>query len=114
MVERFKGNEDSGGEEMIITKDKIIRWLVVFKFTLQRGYAWCQLPVLAIMGAGIILPYIQQYGFKIRFWQLSFFALVVFMLTGWIDRRLKLLHAENNYTTETNPLLMQGLRGELK
>jgi len=90
----------------MISKERIIRLLVVFKFTLLRGYAWCQLPVLSLMGAGILLPYIKQY-IDIRFWQLTLIALIIFIFVGYLDRKLKLLHAENNYSIETNPLMME-------
>ena len=98
----------------MISKERLVRMLVVFKFTLLRGYSWCQLPTLALMGTGIMLPYVQQYGLKIRFWQLAVLTFAIFLFFGYLDRKLKLLHAENNYGVETNPLLMQGLRGELK
>jgi len=99
---------------MAFDTEKYARYLIIFKWTLQRGYAWCQLPTLALIGAGILLPYIKQYGLDIRFWQLSLIALVGFFAVGWVDRKLKLLHAENSYGVETNPLLLKGLKGELK
>ena len=81
------------------------RKLIILKFTLGRGYGWCQMPTLAIIGAGIIKPYLPG----IEFWQLCVIAMSIFLTVGYIDRKLKLLHEEQSYGTEVNPLLMQGL-----
>ena len=88
--------------------DKKNSWkkrLIIFKYTLSRGYAWCQMPTLAIIGAGVIKPYLPMFDF----WQLGFIAISTFFVVGFIDRKLKLLHIEQSYGTEVNPLLMQGL-----
>lgn len=90
------------------------RKLVVLKFMFNRGYMWCQLPTLALMGAGVLTPYIQQYFPSARMWQISLFALIVFMFVGFMDKRLGVLGEEASYTTEVNPMLMKGLKGELK
>lgn len=89
------------------------RKLVIFKFTLVRGYAWCQLPAMATMGAGIVHPYVKQYIPWMQFWQLALLAIIAFIFIGWLDKKFELLHVEQAYTTETNPTLMKGLRGEL-
>ncbi len=81
------------------------RKLVVLKFTLQRGYAWCHLPVLAIIGAGVLKPYFPG----IHLWQLALIAFSVFVIVGFIDKQIKLLHEEQSYITEQNPTLMRGL-----
>jgi len=81
------------------------RRLVVLKFTLQRGYVWCQLPTLAIIGAGVLKPYFPG----IHLWQLALIALSIFMLVGFIDKQIKLLNEEQSYVTEQNPTLMRGL-----
>ena len=89
------------------------RKFVVLKFTMLRGYAWCQLPATALVGAGVLFPYSQHYIPGIKLWQLAIFAVGGMMLAGWIDKKFRLLHEEQNYITETNPTLMAGLRGEL-
>lgn len=81
------------------------RKLVVLKFTLQRGYVWCQLPALAIIGAGVLKPYFPG----IRLWQLALMALILFITVGFIDKQIRLLHEEQSYVTEQNPTLMRGL-----
>jgi hypothetical protein len=86
------------------------RKLVVFKYTLQRGYAWCQLPTLALIGAGVLKPYFPNWSI----WSLGAIAMAVFLIAGIIDKAMGLLHEETNYGTEMSPLLMRGLKGELK
>ena len=81
------------------------RKLVVLKFTLQRGYAWCHLPVLAIIGAGVLKPYFPD----INLWLLALIALTAFIIIGFIDKQIKLLNEEQGYVTEQNPTLMRGL-----
>ena len=80
------------------------RKLAIFKFTLQRGYAWCQLPTLAIIGAGILKPYVP-----IPLWSLALIALTVFIIVGVLDKKYRLLHEEQSYITEQNPTMMKGL-----
>lgn len=86
------------------------RKLVVLKYTLQRGYAWCQLPALAIIGAGVLKPYFPG----ISLWQLCLIAFSIFVIVGFIDKQIKLLHEEQSYITEQNPTLMRGLFEEWK
>jgi hypothetical protein len=87
----------------------IKRKLVVFKFTLSRGYAWCQLPTMALMGAGILYPYTKGYFPWLKLWALAIVALAIFVFVGWLDRHFRLLHEEQNYGTQNNPTLMAGL-----
>ena len=88
--------------------------LVVLKFTMLRGYAWCQLPGMALVAAGVLFPYAKSYVPSITMWQLALLAVGGMMLCGWMDKKFRLLHEEQNYITETNPTLMAGLRGDLK
>jgi len=81
------------------------RKLVVLKFTLQRGYIWCQLPALAIIGAGVLKPYFPG----ISLWLLALIALILFITVGFIDKQIRLLNEEQSYVTEQNPTLMRGL-----
>ena len=80
------------------------RKLVVIKFTLSRGYAWCQLPAMAIIGAGVIKPYLP-----LPMWAIAIIAFLIMVFVGFLDRKFRLLHEEQSYTTETNPTLMKGL-----
>ena len=90
------------------------RKIVILKYTLQRGYAWCHLPVLAIIGAGVLKPYFPD----ISLWLLASIAFAVFIIVGFIDKKIKFLHEEQSYATEQNPTMMRGLfpenNGELK
>ena len=89
---------------------RLNRFLIAFKFVLSRGYMWCQLPALAVMGAGIITPYVKVYYPGIHMWQLSAFALITFLGVGAVDWWMGLFKAENSYTTEKNPMLINLLR----
>ena len=88
----------------------IKRKLVVFKYTLQRGYAWAQIPTLALIGAGVLKPYFQNW----TIWSLGAIAILIYLIIGIVDRWGGLLHEETNYGVEMSPLLMRGLKGELK
>lgn len=94
----------------INNKFRFRRRLIVFKTILQRGYGWVQLPTLAIIGAGTIKPYFPNVSIV---W-LVLIALSIFVAIGLIDRYAGVLHEEANYGTEMSPLLMRGLKGELK
>lgn len=85
------------------------RVLGIIKFTLQRGYSWCQLPTMALIGAGILNPYFP----KINLWQLALIAFSIFLIVGFIDKYLGILSAEQSYVTEMNTTLMKKL-GEAK
>jgi len=89
---------------------KIRRKVVVVKFTMARGYIWCQTPTMAIIGAGVVKPYFPF----LAFWQLCLIGFAVFLTVGYIDRRYGFLTEEQGYGTEMNKLLMKGLRGELR
>ena len=89
------------------------RKLAEFRFTLLRGYTWCQTPTYALVGAGVLAPYIQQY-FDISMWVIALIAFCIFYIVGVIDKKLKLLHAEQSYATENNPTMMRGLFREEK
>jgi len=95
---------------MNITFDKIRRKIVVIKFTMARGYIWCQTPTMAIIAAGVMKPYFPNF----QFWQLALVGVVIFMGVGYIDRKFKFLNEEQSYATERNTLLMEGLFGKEK
>jgi hypothetical protein len=89
---------------------KIRRKIVVIKFTMARGYIWCQTPTMALIGAGVIKPYFPM----LQFYQLCLIGFGIFLGVGYIDRKFGFLTEEQGYGTEMNSLLMKGLRGELK
>lgn len=82
--------------------------LVTFKYTLQRGYAWLQVPTLGLIGAGVLKPYFPNY----ELWELGLVAVVMFLIVGYLDRKLKLVHEEQTLVTKLNPVLMKGLYGD--
>lgn len=88
---------------------KTRRKIVVLKFTLSRGYIWCQTIFMATVAAGVLKPYFPMF----RFYQLCIGGFLIFLIAGLIDRKLKFLDEEQSYSTERNALLMRGLRGEL-
>ena len=87
---------------------KICRNVVVIKFTMARGYIWCQTPTMAIIAAGVMKPYFPG----IKFYQLALIGITIFLIVGYIDRRFKFLNEEQSYATERNTLLMKGLFGD--
>lgn len=87
---------------------KIRKWLVEFKYTLQRGYGWTQVPLLGIIAASTLKAAFP--GLVNSFWKftiLSICGFVTLYFIGWIDKKYRFLHEENNYTIEVNPYLMK-------
>lgn len=84
------------------------RKFAVFKFTLSRGYVLCQLPMLSIIGAGVMAPYFPE----IRLIYLAALAFGIMVLAGWFDVKFNILQEEQKYMTEMNPALMEGLFGD--
>ena len=82
--------------------------LVEFKYTLQRGYAWLQVPTLGLIGAGVLKPYFPNHSLT----ELGIAAMILFLIVGYLDRKLKLVHEEQNLVTQLNPTLMKGLYGD--
>ncbi len=83
------------------------RKFVVLKTILSRGYIWCQLPALSIIGAGVLAPYFP----KVRLAYLAGAAFIIMLSIGWIDVHFRFLNEEQKYMTEKNPTLMEGLFG---
>lgn len=84
---------------------KVRRTIVVTKFTLARGYAWCQLPTLALIAAGVLKPYFPSWSL----WQLALTGLTIFIIVGYLDKKFRFLNEEQSYSTQQNSLLMKGL-----
>ena len=84
------------------------RRVAIFKFTLGRGYLFCQLPALSLIGAGVLAPYFPGLGL----WLLALISFLVFVVVGWLDVKFHILHEEQKYMTEKNPMLMKGLFGD--
>lgn len=116
------GKEDLGELEkkgkMKMNREKLRnwrKWIVVQKFTLMRGYVWGQVPAIGIIFASSIksaFPGIID-TFE-KFVILVIASFIILYTAGYIDKKLKLLHEEQSYATETNPMLLAGLRGELR
>lgn len=81
------------------------RIIVVAKFTMSRGYVWCQTPTMAIIGVGVVKPYLPNIPFLV----LVLIVAAIFMGVGFLDRHLKFLNEELSYTTEKNTKLMYEL-----
>ena len=89
-------------------KSSFRKWLVEQKFTLNRGYSWMNiiiLGVVAVTSLKTLLP-----GLIDSFWKaiiVGILGLFGLWFIGYLDRRYRFLHSEQNYTTETNPALME-------
>jgi hypothetical protein len=92
-------------------KQKLTRfrkWLIVQKFTLQRGYNWANIPMIGFIGAGQVkLLFPGIFNSLTRFIILIALVMSVLYAIGWIDKEYRFLHEDNAYTTETNPLMMK-------
>ena len=94
---------------------KFRKWIIIQKFTLQRGYAWANVPMIGFIGAGQLkLLFPGFFNTLPKFIALVILVLIGLYSIGWIDKKYRFLHEDNIYATETNPLLISGLRGELK
>ena len=89
---------------------KLRRKIVVTKYTMARGYIWCQTPSLVLITAGVMKPYFPG----LRFYQLALIGFSIFLLVGYLDKKFRFLDEELTYATERNTLLMKGLFKEKK
>ena len=90
------------------------KWLIVQKYTLQRGYGWTQIPMMGFIGASQLkLLFPGYFNSLTKFAILIIVVLIGLYFIGWIDKKYRFLHEDNIYITETNPLLLSGLKGEL-
>lgn len=92
-------------------KDKIRKWLVEQKFTLIRGYGWAQVPVLGFIFASSVKQVLP--GLFDTFLKFILLVIVGFFglwFLGYLDKRYRFLHAENTYSSETNPVMMDILK----
>jgi len=92
-------------------KEKLTRfrkWLVVQKFTLLRGYGWTQCLLMGFLAASqlkLLFPtFFDGIG---KFIALIILSVIGLWSVGYIDKRMKFLHTENNYATETNPFMTE-------
>lgn len=87
---------------------KFRRWCVEFKFTLQRGYGWMQIPLLGTIAASTLKTAFP--GLVDSVWKFLLLTIVGFIglyFVGYIDKKYRFLHEEGNYSVEVNPLFMQ-------
>jgi len=93
---------------------KMKRWkriIAVMKLSLQRGYQYCNIPVIGIIGATSIKPYSDQY-IELSLWVLILIAVGIFVSVGFLDRYFNILGEEQAYLTERNRTMMTGLYGK--
>ena len=85
--------------------------IAVFKFTLQRGYSYCNTALIGIIGATAIKPYLDPY-IQLHLWQLIAITVGGFLFIGYLDRIFDILDEEQSYLTEKNRIMMGGLYGD--
>jgi len=93
---------------------RLKRWkriIAVMKFTMQRGYQYCNIPVIGVIGATAIKPYLDMY-IELSLWQLVIIAVAIFMTVGFLDRFFNIIGEEQSYLTERNKTMMKGLYGK--
>jgi hypothetical protein len=95
-------------EEQKDTFRRFRKFTIVQKYTLQRGYAWMQMPMMGVIFASTIKAAFPGFVNSLtRFIILILFSFISLYIAGWLDKKFKFLHEENIYTTETNPLMME-------
>jgi len=101
-----------------INKDKwasFKKWIVIQKVTLGRGYGWLNVPMIGFIAAGqlkLLFPaFFEGIG---RFIVTVLFCTLGLWLVGYIDKKMELLHAEQAYGTETNPMMMRVVKNTEK
>ena len=87
------------------------KWLIIQKYTLQRGYGYVNVAMLGVVFAASIkavLPgLINTFNKFVILTLLSFMGLY---FLGWLDNKYQFLHDEQSYTAETNPIFMKILK----
>jgi len=86
----------------------IKKWMVIQKFTLLRGYGWTQVPMIGFIAASqfkLLFP--TFFDGLWRFIGMIILATFALWFIGYLDKKMKLLHVENAYGTETNPMMME-------
>ena len=87
---------------------KFRRWAIIQKFTLQRGYVWMQIPLLGVIASSTLKSAFPRLIDRFtKFLILTILAFIGLYFVGWIDRKLRFLHDDNAFTTETNPVMME-------
>lgn len=87
------------------------RVIAILKYTLQRGYQYCNIPVIGIIGATAIKPYLDMYV-DLHLWQVIVIAMGIFIFVGFLDRIFNIMGEEQAYLTERNKTMMKGLYGK--
>lgn len=93
---------------------KIRKNIIALKFTMIRGYSWVSFLMVGVVAAASVTPYVKQVVPWVQMWQMVALMVVTLFLIGFIDNKFKFLHTEQDWAVERNPILMQGLRGELR
>ena len=90
-----------------MNKSKFRRWAVEQKITLGRGYSWANIPMMGVVLVGAIktlLPWLVDTTLK--FILFTILGLIGLYIIGYIDKKFKFFHSENDYVVEANPHLM--------
>lgn len=93
---------------------KIRRWAIIQKISLQRAYTWLQMPMMGVIFASTIkAAFPGVIDSLIKFILLVVISFSILFTIGYLDRKFRFLQEEQSYSTETNPMLLSGLKGEL-
>lgn len=96
------------------TLTKIRKKIISFKFTMQRGYSWISFLMMGVVVAVSVTPYVQRVLPWVHMWMMAIAMMIILFTIGYFDNKYRFLHTEQDYSVERNPLLIKGLKGELK
>lgn len=91
-----------------MTKGKLRRFLVEQKITLIRGYGWANTPMIGVIfvsAVKIAFPSLVDSPWKFIAW--SILGFIVMYAIGYLDKKFRFFHEENDYITESMPHLMK-------
>jgi UDP-N-acetylmuramyl pentapeptide phosphotransferase/UDP-N-acetylglucosamine-1-phosphate transferase len=88
--------------------EKLRSWIIVQKYTLQRGYGHGQIPAIGIIFASSVKGAFPGLVDNLqKFILLVVIGFVGLYFVGWLDKKFKFLHEENKYMSITNPIIME-------
>ena len=83
---------------------KFKKWLVIQKVILLRGYQWANTPMIGVIFVSAVKMAFPQ--FINTTWKFILFACLGFVglyILGFLDKKLRLIHEEQNYMVEVTP-----------
>ena len=96
-----------------MTKKTVRRWAVEQKTTLSRGYAWASTPMMGIiLISSVKMVFPGLIDSTLKFIGLNILGLIIIYIIGYIDKRLRFFHEENDYIIDSNPHLKDLIQGE--